>query len=201
MKTTIKVLLIMALVALFAIIIIGCEEGDKSSTSVTDAQEYSKAARDAESPDTAGEDKAAKTSKAQTIAVTLYFSDDQAEHLVPEIHQIKKTSTVAKAAMEELIKGPAESGHHATIPPETKVLGVEINQNIAYVNFSQELIDQHWGGSAGERMTIASIVDTLTEFKSIQKVQILVEGKVVETIAGHSDVSKPLARDEKIIKK
>jgi spore germination protein GerM len=202
-KTTIKALLVIALVSLFAIAVIGCEERGKPVTSANDVHKYTATARDVKKVDNAVSESTTSTPErvAKSISVTLYFSDDQAEYLVPENRSIEETAAVARAALEELVKGPAERGHHATIPSETKILDVDINQHIAYVNFSHELIDKHWGGSTGELMTISSIVDTLTEFKSIQKVQILVEGKVVETITGHSDVSKPLARYETIIKK
>jgi len=198
MKKTIKALLIVALVSLLAILIVGCEE-EKKDTSSDIKQAYSTAG-DADKTDET-EAKSAKAAQAENIDIKLYFSDDQAEFLVPETRQVANVEDVAKTAIEELIKGPKESGNHATIPSETRVLGVDITSNVTYVNFSKELVDKHWGGSAGELLTIASIVNTLTEFENIQKVQILVDGKVVDTITGHADVSKPLARNETMIKK
>jgi spore germination protein GerM len=48
---------------------------------------------------------------------------------------------------------------------------------------------------------VAAVVNTLTEFPDIHKVQILVEGKTVETLSGHMSVGQPLSRSEGIIKK
>ena len=57
------------------------------------------------------------------------------------------------------------------------------------------------GGSTGEILTIYSIVDTLTlNFPEIKDVQILVEGRKKDTIAGHIDITTPLAPDKQIIK-
>ncbi|MBC7339263.1 MAG: GerMN domain-containing protein [Firmicutes bacterium] len=56
-------------------------------------------------------------------------------------------------------------------------------------------------GSLGEALAVAAIVNTLTEFPQIRQVQILVEGKQVESLAGHVDVSRPLTRNEKLIKR
>lgn len=53
----------------------------------------------------------------------------------------------------------------------------------------------------GEALAVAAIVNTLTEFPQIRQVQILVEGKQVESLAGHVDVSRPLTRNEKLIKR
>ena len=49
-------------------------------------------------------------------------------------------------------------------------------------------------------MLVGSIVDTLTEFSEVKKVQILVEGKAVDTIAGHMDTEKPLSRMTGLLK-
>ncbi|MHB8840549.1 MAG: GerMN domain-containing protein [Candidatus Aquicultor sp.] len=210
MKTAIKVLLISVLVALLSLLAVGCdEEASQSSGDARSAQDYSAkqqaqpAQKESQEAGKKESETAVKSSRSvgRMVPLTLYFSDEQAEHLVPEVRQVEDTAAIAKVAVEELVKGPKEDGLHATIPSETKVLNVDIIKNVAYVNFSKDLIDKHWGGSTGELMTITSLVDTLTEFKNIQKVQIMVEGKVVDTIAGHADTSRPFARDESMIKK
>jgi len=61
------------------------------------------------------------------------------------------------------------------------------------VNFSREFIDNHWGGSAGELLTLGSIANTLTEFPTIQKVMILVDGNAGETL-GNILLDQPLER-------
>ena len=43
-------------------------------------------------------------------------------------------------------------------------------------------------------MLIGSIVNTLTDFPEVEKVQILIEGASVETLSGHMDLSEPLTR-------
>ena len=50
-------------------------------------------------------------------------------------------------------------------------------------------------------MTLNSIANTLTELDSIDKVQLLIEGKKVESLVGHWDTTVPLERNEDIIKK
>lgn len=205
MRITIKALLIAALVSLLVVGVIGCEEKGASNKSVADLPNQTSKIQDAEdkssNQNAADKIKTANSIQPQLTSITLYFSDDQAEYLIPETRHVEISDSIAKTALEELVKGPKESGLHATVPPETVVLSVDIEDNLAYANFSKELVDKHWGGSTGELMTITSIVNTLTEFKNIKKVQIMVEGKVVETIAGHLDVSRPLTRDETVIKK
>jgi spore germination protein GerM len=66
----------------------------------------------------------------------------------------------------------------------------------AYADFSSELIAAHPGGSMNEQLTVHTIVQVLTEnLPGIRAVQILVDGKEVDTLAGHLDLRRPLARE------
>jgi spore germination protein GerM len=134
----------------------------------------------------------------ETIDIVLYFSDDQGEKLVKELRSVTKTDEVAKAAVVELIEGPSQAGV-ATIPSGTTLLGVSIARGVAEVDLSKEFVDNHQGGSAGEKMTVYSIVNTLTEFSTVKEVRFLVEGEALDTIAGHMDVSRPVKREESLL--
>ena len=136
--------------------------------------------------------------------VILYFSDDQAMYLEAEERSItvekdKVVEQLPLAVAEELIKGPEGKSLFPTIPPEARVLKVEVSDHTAYADFSVELRSKHGGGSAGELMTIGSIVNSLTELEGIEKVQILIEGEVQETLAGHMDLSQPFERMEDLL--
>ncbi len=139
--------------------------------------------------------------------LTLYFSDKQAMYLIPETREVKivkdtKTpSSIALAIVNELIVGPTDSNLAATIPKGTKILSLKIIDQIAYLDFNEEFRTNHPGGSTGEIMTLESIVNSLTELPEIKKVQILIDGKTVETLAGHMDLREALSRNESIIKK
>jgi len=124
--------------------------------------------------------------------VRLYFGDSQALGFNMEERVIDVVSP--EKLIEELISGPVYEENKQTIPDGTKLIDIEIEDKVAFVNFSRELIDNHWGGSAGESMTIGSIVNTLVlnENTGIEKVQILVNGEKTETLAGHIDISIPL---------
>lgn len=128
--------------------------------------------------------------------VTLYFSDENAEYLVPEHRKINQTGDLEKLAVIELIKGPNNNNLYPTVPPTTKVNALYVSGGIAYIDLSSEVIKDHPGGSTGELLTIYSIVMTLTSFPDIEKVQILVDGNSGNTLVGHVDISIPLERDE-----
>jgi spore germination protein GerM len=132
----------------------------------------------------------------------LYFSNVDGKALMPEERRIKKGPLEAKVkeAIEALIKGP-QSGLAHTIPEGTRLLSIEINGATARVNFNKAISDNHPGGSSGELQTIYSVVNTVAlNFPEIDAVQILVEGKKRETLAGHIIINRPLGPDKKMIK-
>jgi len=134
--------------------------------------------------------------------VTLYFGDKDAMYLVPETRNVdKKDGTLEAAVVEELVKGPEKKGSIPTIPEGTRVLSVTVVNGVAYVNFSKEFQTKHRGGSAGEIMTIYSVVNTLTEIPGVEKVQFLLEGDKLESILGHMDTTIPIEPDPNLAEK
>lgn len=77
---------------------------------------------------------------------------------------------------------------------------LQVKEGTATADFSSEVTRLNVG-SMGEALAVAAIVNTLTEFPEIRRVQILVEGRKVESLAGHVDVSRPLARNDRLIKR
>lgn len=207
LKTALKTVFAALIISLLAISLFGC--GAKSTTSTGSGQKNTSPGSEAGRVDTDKsstakanpQDKSTQATSDKTIALTLYFADGDGEALVAEVRQVPGTSSIAKTVVQELINGPKEVGNGRTIPEETKLLNLDIINKVAYVNFSRDFVEKHWGGSTGELMTAYSIVNTLTELEGIQKVQIMVEGKKIETIVGHLDTSRPIARDESMIKK
>lgn len=132
--------------------------------------------------------------------VTLYFADASAQYLIPEYRTVKKVDNMAKQAIIELIKGPVSDSLYPTIPSSTRVNDLFIGDGIAYIDLSSEIVKNHSGGSAGELITVYSLVLTLTNFPGINKVQILVDGNSGITIAGHVDTSMPFERDNSWLK-
>jgi germination protein M len=131
----------------------------------------------------------------ETVKINLYFGDRQAMYLTKEERTVTKSASLPELMINELIKGPQNQDSVATIPRETKLLSLEISGGVAYVNFSKEVKTNHWGGSAGETMTIFSVVNTLTQLPEIKKVQFLLEGEKQEAIWGHYYTLEPVEPD------
>ncbi len=141
--------------------------------------------------------------------ITLYFPDSNAEWLVAETRRVETVPEELKPdqLVEELINGPTEEGLVSAIPEGTVLLPLDsdipkilVENGIAKVNLSEEFKSNHPGGSAAETMTLGSIVNTLTELEGIDKVQLYINGHIVESLNGHWGINEPLARMPELIK-
>lgn len=136
----------------------------------------------------------------EKIEVKLHFPDKNAEKLNVEKRTLNVyDKNIAKASIEALIDGPRDKKDTSSIPKDTILLNIYIKENICFVDFSKEFISNHSGGSAGELMTLYSIVNTLTEYKTIKGVQILVEGEKGRSL-GNIILDKPLKRKIEVYK-
>jgi spore germination protein GerM len=131
-------------------------------------------------------------------AQLFYVSDDgtrlkSVEHDVPYAEQpIAQAREILQAQF-----APVEPPLVSAVPTGTTVRALFITpQGQAFVDLSADVSTAHTGGSADELLTIYTVVHALTlNLPAVTSVQILVDGKEVETLAGHVDLRRPLARN------
>lgn len=78
------------------------------------------------------------------------------------------------------------------LPPGTQLLSVRVASGLATADFSRELRDNFIGGDSGETHTVNAILSTLGKFPTISRVQLLVQGKPVDSLGGLLALSDPL---------
>ena len=96
---------------------------------------------------------------------------------------------------------PAPDGHLSAVPQGAEVRALFLtSRGDAFVDISSALVANHPGGSLNEALTVYAIVNALTvNLPDITAVQILIDGREVDTLAGHIDLRNPLARAQKWI--
>lgn len=121
----------------------------------------------------------------------VYFSDRCSTYMVPVTYAANDDVKVAFSAVEKLVAGPENKGLIATSSPGTKLLGLEIKDGIAYVDFS--------GGITGfgeapeaEQSFVESLLLTLGQFSDIKGVQIMIDGEIGETLPEGTPIASPL---------
>ncbi len=103
-------------------------------------------------------------------------------------------------AVNELLKGPAEEYNFAVIPPGTKLMDVEIANDIARINLSQEFLSNSLDTDILDEYIVYTIVNTLTEIKEIRAVVFFINGKEIKEY-GNVDLRLPAIRNEKYLEK
>ncbi len=136
--------------------------------------------------------------------VKLYFSESKENYLLPQERRITSSAGIsgqARAILAELANGPSSSSLVPTMPPKTEIRAVYVQGNCIYVDFSSDLRKEHPGGSSGELLTVYSIVNSLLEnLPSQSSVQILIQGRPADTLAGHIDIRHPLSMNLDLLK-
>ncbi len=144
----------------------------------------------------------AETQVKKDISFIVYrAASDGSEKLLPEkITMQDNGKSLPENALIALVSTkPQDAKMDDVVPIGTKVLSLKIDKNgTAYADFSKELAKKGQG-SYGELMLCYAITNTLTEFKEIKRVQILVEGKKVVTLSGHMDIEDPLERNKTLL--
>lgn len=133
------------------------------------------------------------------ITATLYYVSEDGMSLVGVQREVPFGDTVLEQARHILGAqlGPAPTPLASAIPAGTTVRALYVtDRGDAFVDLSPEARTKHTGGALDELFTVYTIVDALTiNLPAIARVQILIEGKEVDTLAGHVDLRHPLQKN------
>jgi spore germination protein GerM len=141
---------------------------------------------------------AAAPSDARRIQATMFFVAENGQELVPVSRSVLYGATPleqARRLVEALVEPPPE-GQRSAIPEGTTVRSVFLaaDGNV-FVDFGGPIVTGHPGGSLNEALTVYAIVNAVTaNLPDVAAVQILVEGRQVDTLAGHVDLRYPLGK-------
>lgn len=144
------------------------------------------------------------TADARKITATLYFVSEDGMSLVGVQREVAFGETVLEQAKQivtaQLAAGPAPLV--SAIPPSTTLRAIYLTERgDAFVDLSATARTAHTGGALDELFTVYSIVNALTtNLPAVKRVQILIEGKEVDTLAGHVDLRHPLQKNLKWVR-
>jgi len=131
----------------------------------------------------------------QAVPVTLYFQNqtaDQYSYYVPVTRMVPRTADVAKAAVQELIKGPdINKGLASVMGTDIGLLQVTLSEDksVVTVDFNDKLLGSDKKVPAS---TAQAIILSLTETTGASKVQLKVNGDVKVAGTDNTSYSKPV---------
>jgi spore germination protein GerM len=133
------------------------------------------------------------------IKAQLFYVSDDGMRLVGVERDVPYAEAAVDQAREILNAqvAPVAAPLVSAVPPGTAVRALFLTEGgQAYVDLSRDVATAHPGGSLNEMLTIYTIVHALTfNMPAVTAVQLLVDGKEVDTLAGHVDLRRPLAKN------
>ncbi len=127
------------------------------------------------------------------VAVAVFFARD--EHIATG-GRLVEGPAVARGAMEALLAGPSalerDLGMSSEAPAGTRLLDIDIANGLATVDLSREF--ESGGGSLSMPTRVAQVVYTLTQYDTVDRVTIRLDGKEVDAIGGEGVPAKNLTR-------
>lgn len=129
-----------------------------------------------------------------TETVTLYVADDDAGVLRARSAQIPLPGGRQQRAEEllrALLRIYQQPGSAHSLAPAADIRSIFlVDPGAAVIDLNAAFADQHRSGILSEQLTVNSLVATLAiNVPGVQRVNILVEGKKRETLAGHADLT------------
>ena len=141
---------------------------------------------------------AAQVPSGRKIKARLFYVSDEGTRLTSVERDVAYGEGTAAQAKEivNAQTAPVAQPLLSAVPPGTKLRALFVTEGHAYVDLSREVAVAHPGGTLDELLTVYTIVNALTiNLPAVSAVQVLVDGKEVDTLAGHVDLRRPLAKN------
>ena len=131
----------------------------------------------------------------------LYFASTDGQQLAQEdiyVHYYN-TSPVERVVMESLLSGPLSDNLNRTFPEDTKINKTNVSGDTCYVDLNQRFLEQMEGQNF--KVKIYSVVNSLCELESVDKVQILIDGQISDYSEEDISLGRPLTPNMDIVVK
>jgi hypothetical protein len=104
----------------------------------------------------------------------------------------------AQLAVDRMLAGGPRDPDYTSVWPKGSAATVTTSGDLATVDLNDVATEANAGGQA-EAISVQQLVYTVTAAdNSVRRVQILVEGRQRETLWGHVDIRRPIARDSHV---
>jgi spore germination protein GerM len=138
-------------------------------------------------------------SSGRKIKARLFYVNDEGVRLTGVERDIPYAESASDQAREIVAAqiAPVAEPLVSAVPKGTQLRALFItDKGDAFVDLSRDIVTAHPGGSINELLTVYTLVNALTaNLPAVAAVQLLVDGKEVDTLAGHVDLRRPLAKN------
>ena len=125
---------------------------------------------------------------------TVIYLEDNNGYMVPVMKKIKWVEGIGKAAVSELKQTQLNEAEISSaglngVLPEDAEFSLAIEDGLGMINMQQKDLEAQ--SALQESNKIVAVVNTLTEFPTIDRVQILIDGKKHGVLPNGTDLSEP----------
>ena len=144
------------------------------------------------------------TAPGRHITATLFVGADDGQHL----RAVQREVPFGEGPVEQgrqivlaQLTAAADAPLVSVVPSGATLRSFYISERgEAFVDLGPEIASAHPGGSAAEQLTVYAIVNSVAaNLPAVTTVQLLVDGKEVDTLAGHVDIRRALRRNDSIL--
>ena len=145
-----------------------------------------------------GADAAAPAAEASRTSTIVYYQDNYG-YLVPVMCSVPLEDGIAKATLNMMVQSVGNDMQAArlglrTVLPENTKIDLDISHGLARIDLSKEVLDM--ADAAAESNMVNAVVQTLTEFDSVDRVEFLIDGQKRETLTHGTPVSGEFTRGD-----
>ena len=144
-------------------------------------------------------DAEATASQAVKKTSTVVYYQDNYGYLVPVQCSVPMADGIAKATLSMMVQSPDNDMQAArlglrTVLPEHTSIDLDISGGLARIDLGREVLNM--ADAAAESNMIDAVVQTLTEFDTVDRVEFLIDGQKREKLTHGTDVSKTFTRGD-----
>lgn len=133
------------------------------------------------------------------IETPLYYVN---ENLLLESEKrpvVIKNNDVTSAVITALKKAPESKTLKPVVDPAVRVLSAEINNKKLYLNLSGEVMNSSLWKLGNHDVILYGIVNSLTQFESIERIQIKIDGQEIKSYVGTAPILSEYSFNEQLV--
>lgn len=130
---------------------------------------------------------------------TIVYYQDNYGYLVPVMCSVPMEDGIAKATLNMMVQSVGNDMQAArlglrTVLPENTKIDLDISNGLARIDLSREVLDM--ADAAAESNMVNAVVQTLTEFDSVDRVEFLIDGQKREKLTHGTSVAGQFTRGD-----
>ncbi len=134
----------------------------------------------------------------QKVSTIVYYQDNYG-YLVPVMCTVPMEDGIAKATLKMMVQSTGNDMQAArlglrTVLPENTKIDLDIHDGLARIDLSKEVLNM--ADAAAESNMVSAVVQALTEFDSVDRVEFLIDGQKREKLTHGTSVAGTFTRGD-----